>query len=285
MEISFIGLGAMGYPMALNLSKKSNHKIFVFNRTKSKTESLYKENTNINPVYNIVDALKNKKVIIFCVSNEDVVEKIIKENIEKISPKTIIIDHTTTSSTFPVEINNFLSNKQIDFLDCPVTGGEIGAIKGTLATMVGGKKKIFDEVENIIACYSTKSVFIGKSGHGQSAKMINQICVIGAILGLSEGIKLGKSLNVNLEKVFSIINEGAASSWQMKNRALTMVDRKYDFGFAIDLIIKDLNICISQANKNKISLEYTNKILDLYKKLSEKGFNKSDSSALIEGIL
>ena len=230
---------------------------------------------------------KNKfNGLITCLKDDSsIVEVLIKNNfIGLLKSNAFVIDHSTTSLQL---IQNISSNKKfisnnISFFDAPVSGGEVGAINGTLSIMYGGPNKKISIIESIMQSYSNKITKIGPSGNGQLTKMVNQLCIAGLLQGLSEGVALGKSSNLNMTKVLEAISGGAAQSWQMDNRFKSMVDNKFDFGFAVDLMIKDLKIALEQANLNNLDLKTTKSVLKNYKKLSHDKNGDLDTSSLVK---
>ena len=195
---------------------------------------------------------------------------------------TIFVDHTTASANIARELASISKNYSIAFLDAPVSGGEAGAINGALTVMVGGNEKVFNKAKPYIDSFSQAVTLMGDTGAGQLTKMVNQICIAGLLQGLSEGIKFGMLSGLDIPKVVEVISKGAAGSWQMQNRAETMSKGEFDFGFAIELMHKDLQICINESKKNNANLPITKTINDFYKKLIDKGYNRNDTSSLIK---
>lgn len=275
----------MGYPMAGHLSKTKDIDLFVFNRTIKTTKNWlnqYKGNYyNPNELLNIkfdglITCLKDDAAILEILINQNLVSTLKKNS--------FIIDHSTTSLDLIQKISSnqaVIANK-ISFFDSPVSGGEAGAINGSLSVMFGGPFKKINTIKKLMNAYASSIVHIGPSGHGQLTKMINQLCIAGIIQGLSEGIILGKSSKLNMDKVFTAISNGAAQSWQMDNRFKTMIENRFDFGFAVDLMIKDLKIAINHAKKNHLELEISKNVLKKYKKLSSKNMGNLDTSSLIK---
>ncbi len=275
----------MGFHMSSHLSKYLNGQLFIYNRSIKKSHKWIKQNKG-NLVSNLDDIdFKFHGAFICAKDDKAVLDLVIKNNlINHLDSKSFIVDHSTTSLDLIKSIKENLQFKkqQIDFFDAPVSGGEIGAINGTLSVMVGGNKSKFKSPKELIQSYASNISFIGKNGHGQIAKMINQITIAGVIDGLSEGIILGKKSEVNMNKVLEAISNGAAQSWQMDNRAKTMLKDKYDFGFAIDLMIKDLKIALNHAKNKKLNLKTTKSVLKEYINLSKNGSGDLDTSALIK---
>ena len=271
--------------MSGHLSKDPNIDLYVFNRSNRVTKKWLKEFNGLE--FNLFKDTKNKfNGLITCLKDDSsIVEVLIKNNfIGLLKPNAFVIDHSTTSLQL---IQNISSNKKfissnISFFDAPVSGGEVGAINGTLSIMYGGPNKKISIIESIMQSYSNKITKIGPSGHGQLTKMVNQLCIAGLLQGLSEGVALGKSSNLNMTKVLEAISGGAAQSWQMDNRFKSMVDNKFDFGFAVDLMIKDLKIALEQANLNNLDLKTTKSVLKNYKKLSHDKNGDLDTSSLVK---
>ncbi|SVE13416.1 uncharacterized protein METZ01_LOCUS466270, partial [marine metagenome] len=232
-NVSFIGLGIMGYPMAGHISK-GGHNVTVFNRTKSKAEKWIKEHKG-KLAETPKDAVKDSDFIFTCVGNDnDLREVTLGENglFKSAKKNCIYIDNTTASAEIAKELYKTAKVKGFDFLDAPVSGGQAGAENGTLTVMIGGDSKPYKKAEPVINCYSKKMKLLGSSGSGQLAKMVNQICIAGIVQGLSEAINFGINAKLNMKEVIEVISKGAAQSWQMENRYKTMIDDKFDFGFA-----------------------------------------------------
>ncbi len=281
-KVSFIGLGVMGYPMAGYISK-AGHNVTVYNRTKSKAEKWvkkYKGKIADTPE----DAAKDADFIFSCVGNDDDLREVSlgkKGIFNKIKKNSIYIDNTTASAKVARELYSKAKNNGCGFLDAPVSGGQAGAEKGTLTVMVGGDQNDYNKAKDIIGCYSKKVQLLGKSGSGQLAKMVNQICIAGLVQGLSEGINFGINAGLKMEDVIDVISKGAAQSWQMENRFKTMIDDKFEFGFAVDWMRKDLKIALEEAKKNKSPLPITEIIDSYYAEVQKMGGNRWDTSSLI----
>ena len=257
-NVSFIGLGVMGYPMAGYISK-AGHNVTVFNRTKSKAEKWLKTYSG-KMAETPSEAAKDSDFIFTCVGNDNDLKEVTfgKNGIFKsIKKGSIYIDNTTASATIAKEIYNHAKKNNFGFLDAPVSGGQAGAENGALTVMIGGEQGSFDKAKHVIDCYSKKVKLLGPSGSGQLAKMVNQICIAGLVQGLSEAINFGLNAGLNMENVIEVISKGAAQSWQMENRYKTMIDDKFDFGFAVDWMRKDLKIAIDEAKKNNSLLPVT----------------------------
>ena len=281
-NVAFIGLGVMGYPMAGYISK-AGHNVTVFNRTKSKAEKWideYKGKMAETPA----EAAKDAEYIFTCVGNDnDLREVSMGENGLYNSAKkgSVYIDNSTVSAEICRELYKAAKDKGFDFLDAPISGGQPGAESGKLTVMVGGDEKIFSKAKPIIDCYSQKVNLIGPSGSGQLTKMMNQMCIAGAVQGLSEAINFGINAGLDMDKVMDTISKGAAQSWQMENRYRSMTDNKFDFGFAVDWMRKDLAIVIEEAKRNGSPIPVTEIVDGYYAKVQEMGGNRWDNSSLI----
>ena len=280
--VAFVGLGTMGYPMAGHL-QKAGHEVCVFNRTKAKAEAWQKEfqgKTADTPK----DAASGARFVFLCVGNDDDVRSVVYgENgvLAGMAPGSILVDHTTTSAVLAREIAEKCAEKGVSFVDAPVTGGESGAKQGSLSVLCGGDDLTVNLIRPIVAAYASSITKIGPVGHGQLAKMVNQICIAGCVQGLAEALAFGQRSGINMEKVLSAIGSGAASSWQMNNRGMTMLEGKFDFGFAVDWMRKDLGIVLDEASRNGTSLPITSKVDEFYSKVQEIGGGRLDTSSLI----
>ena len=281
-NVAFIGLGVMGFPMAGYISK-AGHNVTVFNRTKSKAEkwvSEYKGKMANTPA----EAAEGADFIFTCVGNDnDLKEVSLGENgLFKTAKKgSVYVDNSTVSAEISRELYAAAKDKGFNFLDAPISGGQAGAEGGILTVMVGGDEDVFKKAEPVIDCYSRKVKLIGKSGSGQLTKMMNQMCIAGAVQGLSEAINFGINAGLDMDIVMETISKGAAQSWQMENRYRTMTDDVFDYGFAVDWMRKDLAIVIEEAKKNGSPVPITELIDGYYAKVQEMGGNRWDSSSLI----
>ena len=282
-KVAFIGLGVMGYPMAGYISK-AGHNVTVFNRTKSKAEKWiaeYKGKMANTPA----EATKDAEYIFTCVGNDnDLREVTFGDNgaFKTIKKGAVYIDNTTASATIAREIYEYAKKNEFGALDAPVSGGQAGAENGALTVMIGGDQTDFDKAKDKIDCYSKKMKLLGKAGSGQLAKMVNQICIAGLVQGLSEGINFGMKAGLNMEDVIEVISKGAAQSWQMENRYKTMIEDKFDFGFAVDWMRKDLKIAMEEAKRNNSPLPITKIIDEYYGEIQKMGGNRWDTSSLIK---
>jgi len=284
-NVSFIGLGVMGYPMAGYISK-AGHNVTVYNRTSSKADkwiSEYKGNKANTPA----DAAAKADFVFTCVGNDiDLKEVTFGENgiFKTIKKGAIYIDNTTASATIAREIYDYSIKNGFGFLDAPVSGGQAGAENGALTVMIGGDQESFDKAKDVIDCYSKKMKLLGKAGNGQLAKMVNQICIGGLVQALSEGINFGLKAGLNMEDVIEVISKGAAQSWQMENRYKTMIDDKFEFGFAVDWMRKDLKIALDEAKNNNSLLPITEIVDQYYGDVQKLGGNRWDTSSLIKRL-
>jgi 3-hydroxyisobutyrate dehydrogenase-like beta-hydroxyacid dehydrogenase len=282
MKVSFIGLGAMGFPMAGHLAS-AGHDVTVYNRTSSKSQqwqSRFNGKSENTPKL----ASTNAQVVLLCVGNDnDVKDVVFGESgvLMGMNEGSILIDHTTTSAELARELAQACAEKNIAFLDAPVSGGQAGAENGKLTVMLGGKSSEYDAVVPLLECFSQKHQLMGPVGSGQLTKMVNQICIAGIVQGLSEALSFAQNANLEVDKVIEVISKGAAQSWQMENRWSTMLKGEFDFGFAVDWMRKDLNIVLNEANRNKSSLPLTALVDQFYAQVQNNGGNRFDTSSLI----
>ncbi len=282
-KVSFIGLGVMGYPMAGYISK-AGHSVTVYNRTKSKAEKWIKE-YNGNFAETPKDAAKDCDFIFTCVGNDDDLREVtLGPNglFHSAKKNSIYIDNTTASAEIAKELYEESKKKGFYFLDAPISGGQAGAEKGALTVMVGGDNESFKKAEPIIDCYSKKIKLLGPAGSGQLCKMVNQICIAGVVQGLSEAINFGLNAGLNMYDVIEVISKGAAQSWQMENRYKTMIEDKFDHGFAVDWMRKDLKIAMDEAKKNSSPLPITKIVDKYYEEVQKMGGQRWDTSSLIK---
>ena len=281
-KVSFIGLGVMGYPMAGFISK-AGHDVTVFNRTKAKAEkwvSEYKGKAADTPA----EAAKDCDFIFTCVGNDDDLREVSigKNGLYNTAKKgAVYVDNTTASALVARELYKAAKDKGFDFLDGPVSCGQAGAESGKLTVMLGGDEAAFKKAEPIIACYSQKAKLLGGPGSGQLTKMMNQMCIAGTVQGLAEALNFGINAGLNIDDVVETISKGAAQSWQMDNRSKTMVIDKFDYGFAVDWMRKDLKIAMEEAKRNGSPVPITTMIDGYYAEVQKMGGNRWDSSSLI----
>jgi 3-hydroxyisobutyrate dehydrogenase len=282
-KTAFLGLGVMGYPMAAHLKNKGGHEVTVYNRTAAKAEKWVAEHgpsSSATPA----KAAGGKDFVFACVGNDDDLRAVaLGENgaFAGMSAGSIFIDHTTASAEVARELAETAAAKGIHFLDAPVSGGQAGAENGVLTVMIGGEQSVYDRAKPVIECYARMTGLMGPVGSGQLTKMVNQICIAGLVQGLAEGVHFGKRAGLNIEKVVEVISKGAAGSWQMENRHKTMNIGKFDFGFAIDWMRKDLGICLEEARRNGAKLPVTALVDQFYGDVQAMGGNRWDTSSLL----
>ena len=281
----FIGLGVMGSPIAGHI-KKAGYEVTVFNRSEKKAtawQKLYGGEIANSPA----ELAENCDMVFLCVGNDEDVEEVITGKggvLESISPGGIIIDHTTTSAVLAKKIAIKSLEKEIFFIEAPVSGGEAGAKLGTLTVMAGGDKEAFERSQKIIQLYSKYSKRMGDSGTGQLTKMVNQICIAGLIQGLAEGMHFSEQAGLDTEEVIDVISKGAAQSWQMVNRWETMLEDNYNHGFAVDWMRKDLTFALEEALVNGTKLEITKLVDSFYSDLQHQGGGRWDTSSLFKRL-
>jgi 3-hydroxyisobutyrate dehydrogenase len=282
-KVSFIGLGVMGYPMAGYISK-AGHDVTVYNRTNAKAEKWVKEYKG-KLAETPAEAAKDCTFVFTGVGNDKDLEEVTigKQGIyNSIKKDAIHIDNTTASAIIAKKLYASAKAHGWGFLDAPISGGQAGAEGGALTVMVGGDQKDYDKAETIIDCYSKKVKLMGPAGSGQLTKMVNQICIAGLVQGLSEAINFGMNAGLNMHDVIEVISKGAAQSWQMENRHKTMIEGKFDYGFAVDWMRKDLKIAMDEAKKNNSPLPITKIIDEYYAEVQKMGGQRWDTSSLIK---
>ena len=282
-RVSFIGLGVMGYPMAGHISK-AGHDVTVFNRTTAKAEKWTKEYKG-KFAKSPMEAVKDSDFIFSCVGNDnDLKEVTLGDNglFKSAKKNSVYIDNTTASAEIARELYKKAKESGFQFLDAPVSGGQAGAENGALTVMIGGDEDAFKKASPVIDSYSKKMKLLGPAGNGQLAKMVNQICIAGVVQGLSEAINFGLNAKLKMEDVIETISKGAAQSWQMENRYKTMIDDKFDYGFAVDWMRKDLKIAMDEAKRNNSPLPITKLIDEYYGEVQKMGGNRWDTSSLIK---
>jgi len=284
-NIAFIGLGVMGYPMAGYISK-AGHDVTVFNRTSTKADKWVAEFKG-SKADTPAKAAGSADFIFTCVGNDnDLKEVTFGDNgiFKTIKEGAIYVDNTTASATIARKIYDHSLKNKFGFLDAPVSGGQAGAENGALTVMIGGDQSNFDKAKDIINCYSKKMKLLGGAGNGQLAKMVNQICIAGLVQGLSEAINFGVKSGLNMEDVIEVISKGAAQSWQMENRYKTMLEDKFEHGFAVDWMRKDLKIAMEEAKNNGSLLPVTEIVDKYYSEVQGMGGNRWDTSSLIRRL-
>ncbi len=280
---AFVGLGVMGYPMAGHL-QVAGHPTTVYNRTDAKVDAWVEEHGGVG-ADTPAAAATGADVVMVCVGNDDDLRSVVFGEsgvLAGMSEGTTLVDHTTASAAVAREIAETASARGVGFVDAPVSGGQAGAENGQLSIMCGGAPEVFAAVEPVIDAYARATVLVGPVGHGQLTKMVNQICIGGLIQGLSEALDFGRRAGLDQEKVLEAISQGASGSWQMDNRARTMLDRRFDYGFAIDWMRKDFGIVFDEAERIGATLPVTAMVDQFYARLQRLGHGRSDTSTLIE---
>ena len=278
MKVAFIGLGVMGFPMAGHLAK-AGHRVAVFNRTAAKAH-LWAETHGGEAAFTVAAAAQGRELVALCVGNDDDVRQVVPQILETLDPGGIIVDHTTTSAKVAREMAALAANTGRFFVDAPVSGGQAGAENGKLSVMAGGDQAAFDRAKPVLEAYSKAVMRIGDAGAGQLAKMANQICIAGVVQGLAEAVHFCKQADVDPALVYQAISQGAAQSWQMDNRWATMVDGKFEFGFAVDWMRKDLGLVLDAARANGARLEMTALVDQFYAEVQSMGGRRWDTSSL-----
>jgi len=282
-SVAFLGLGVMGYPMAAHLKNKGGHDVTVYNRTTAKAQKWIAEHGGAF-AKTPAEAAKDKDFVFTCVGNDDDLRSVTTgpDGCFKVMKKgAIYIDNTTASAEVARELADAAEAGGFAALDAPVSGGQAGAENGVLTVMVGGDEAVFAKAKPVIDAYARMVGLMGPAGAGQLTKMINQICIAGLVQGLAEGMHFGRKAGLDLEKVVEVISKGAAGSWQMENRHKTMIAEKYDFGFAVDWMRKDLGICLEEADRNGAKLPVTALVDQFYKEVQQIGGKRWDTSSLL----
>lgn len=282
VKAAFIGLGVMGFPMAGHL-QRAGHDVTVYNRTTAKARNWAKTHGG-KWAPTPAEAAKGADIVCACVGNDNDLRSVVygeKGILAGMRPGAIFVDHTTASATVAREIEAEAKKQNFGFLDAPVSGGQAGAENGQLTIMVGGEAATFAKAEPVISAYAKAVTLQGPAGAGQLTKMVNQICIAGLVQGLSEGLAFAEMAGLDAAKVVEVISKGAAQSWQMNNRAKTMLADKFDFGFAVDWMRKDLGICLDEASKNGALLPLTGVVNQFYGRIQSLGGGRFDTSSLI----
>jgi 3-hydroxyisobutyrate dehydrogenase len=281
-KVAFLGLGVMGYPMARHLKTKG-HDVTVYNRTTAKAEKWASENGG-RAAKTPQEAAKSQEIVFSCVGNDDDLRQVTigpDGAFHGVERGAVFVDHTTASAEVARELDGMAREKGFGFIDAPVSGGQAGAENGALTVMCGGEPDIYARAEPVIMSYARAARLLGPVGSGQLTKMINQICIAGLVQALSEGIHFGKRAGLDIEAVLDVISKGAAQSWQMENRGKTMNQGKFDFGFAVDWMRKDLAICLAEARRNGARLPVTALVDQFYAEVQTMGGKRWDTSSLI----
>jgi 3-hydroxyisobutyrate dehydrogenase len=282
-KVAFLGLGVMGYPMAGHLVKKGGHEVTVYNRTTAKAEQWAKEHGG-KVAKTPKEAATGQDFVMCCVGNDDDLRSVTTGAdgaFAAMGKGKIFVDHTTASAEVARELNAAAQKAGFGFVDAPVSGGQAGAQNGVLTVMCGGDADTYGKAEPVIAAYARMCKLLGPAGAGQLTKMVNQICIAGLVQGLSEGVHFAKKAGLDVEAVIETISKGAAQSWQMENRYKTMNTGKYDFGFAVDWMRKDLSICIAEARRNGANLPVAALVDQFYAEVQKMGGGRWDTSSLL----
>ena len=282
-KVAFLGLGVMGYPMAGHLVAKGGHEVTVFNRTPAKAKA-WAEKFGGKTAATPKAAAEGQDFVMCCVGNDNELREVTLGNdgaFKAMGKGTTFVDHTTASAEIARELYEASKKGGFKFIDAPVSGGQAGAENGVLTVMCGGDEDAFNGAKPVIDSYARACNLMGAPGAGQLAKMVNQICIAGLVQGLAEGIHFAKKAGLDIEKLIATISKGAAQSWQMENRYKTMMAGKYDFGFAVDWIRKDLSICLDEARKNGANLPVAALVDQFYAEIQKMGGKRWDTSSLL----
>ena len=281
-KVAFLGLGVMGYHMAGHLAK-AGHEVTVYNRTESKAERWTGEFAGTRAA-TPVEAAAGAEIVFACVGNDDDVRSVTLGTdgaFDGMSSGTVFVDHTTASADVARELAAVATERGLAFMDAPVSGGEAGAVNGVLTVMVGGEPAVFGRCKEVIDAYARAVTLLGPVGSGQLTKMANQICIAGVVQGLSEALNLAQRSGLDAKLVLDVISKGAAQSWQMENRGSTMVEDEFDFGFAVDWMRKDLDICLAQGHRVGALLPLTALVNEFYARVQARGGGRWDTSSLM----
>ncbi|MDN4591109.1 oxidoreductase [Xenophilus aerolatus] len=284
-RVAFLGLGVMGYPMAAHLAK-AGHTVTVYNRTPAKSAAWVQELGGAPHAAAATprEAAAGAEIVFCCVGNDDDLRSVVlgaDGALTGMQPGTVFVDHTTASADVARELSKAASLEGKQFIDAPVSGGQAGAQNGVLTVMCGGDAAAFAQVQPVIDAFARAVTLLGESGAGQLAKMVNQICIAGLVQGLSEAIAFGQRAGLDMEQVLAVISKGAAQSWQMENRGKTMIAGKFDYGFAVDWMRKDLGLVLDEAKRNGARLPVTALVDQFYADVQQAGGSRWDTSSLI----
>ena len=279
MKVSFLGLGVMGYPMAGHL-KRAGHEVTVFNRTLTKADKWVREHGG-KEAASPAEAVTGAEIVFACLGDDPDVAEIVQKCAGAMAKGAIFVDHTTASAEVARELHAAAAKIGVAFIDAPVSGGQAGAENGVLTVMCGGEAEPYAKAEPVIAHFARACRLMGPSGAGQLTKMVNQICIAGLVQGLAEGLHFAQKAGLDGEAVVAVISKGAAQSWQMENRFKTMLDGKFDFGFAVDWMRKDLSICLGEARRNGAHLPVAALVDQFYSEVQKMGGARWDTSSLI----
>jgi 3-hydroxyisobutyrate dehydrogenase len=282
-KVAFVGLGVMGFPMAGHLKAKGGHDVTVYNRTAAKADKWVSQHGG-KSAPTPKQAAAGQDFVMACVGNDNDLREVMLGSdgvFAGVGEGAIVVDHTTASAEIARELHAEAKRRGFDFIDAPVSGGQAGAENGVLTVMCGGDAAPFAKAEKVIAAYARACNLMGASGSGQLAKMVNQICIAGVVQGLAEGLHFAQQAGLDIEKLIATIAKGAAQSWQMENRYKTMAAGKFDFGFAVDWMRKDLGICFAEARRNGAHLPVTALVDQFYSEVQKMGGKRWDTSSLI----
>jgi 3-hydroxyisobutyrate dehydrogenase len=285
-KTAFLGLGVMGHPMAGHLAR-AGHEVCVFNRTAAKAQAWAKEyGGRFAPTPR--EAVAGADFVFCCVGNDDDLRSVVlgeQGGLAGTKPGAIFVDHTTASAAVARELYEAAQARKVQFVDAPVSGGQAGAVNGMLTVMCGGDQAPFDAMKPVAMAFSRAVTLVGPSGAGQLAKMVNQVCIAGLVQGLSEGIAFGQKAGLDMKLVLEVIGKGAAQSWQMDNRGSTMIEGKFDFGFAVDWMRKDLGLVLDEARRTGARLPVTALVDQFYRDVQVMGGSRWDTSSLIKRLV
>ena len=283
-RVAFVGLGAMGAPMAGHLAT-AGHQVTVYNRTRSKADSWVREHDNASAP-TPADAADGAELVMLCVGNDDDVRAVVHGDdgvLAAMAAGTVLVDHTTTSAVLARELAAACAERGVGFVDAPVSGGQAGAENGRLTVMCGADSDaVFETARAVVAAYAQKCELLGPAGSGQLTKMVNQLCIAGIVQGLAEAVDFAQRAGLDTAQVFDVIGKGAAQSWQMDNRTATMVAGEFDFGFAVEWMRKDLGFCLDEAARIGARLPVAALVDQFYAQVEQRGGRRWDTSSLVQ---
>ena len=285
MRVAFVGLGVMGFPMAGHLAR-AGHEVTIYNRTASRADAWLAKYDG-KRAQSPGEAAAASEITFCCVGNDDDVRAVVLGDDGVLGGSrsgSVVVDHTTASAKIAREVFEAAGAREVGFLDAPLSGGQAGAENGKLTIMVGGEREVYDRALPLMAAYAKACTLIGGPGSGQLAKMVNQVCIAGVLQGLSEALHFAKRANLDIAAVIGAISKGAAQSWQMENRWQTMVDDRFEFGFAVEWMRKDLGIALEEAERNGATLELTRLVDRWYAEVEQMGGRRWDTSSLIRRL-
>ncbi|EKF74813.1 3-hydroxyisobutyrate dehydrogenase [Alcanivorax hongdengensis A-11-3] len=285
-RVAFIGLGTMGYPMAGHLAR-AGLTVTVYNRTTNRAQQWLADFPG-QQAATPQEAAHDADLVCLCVGNDDDLRQVTlgdRGALQSLKPGAVLVDHTTASAAMARELAQACKDRGSHFIDAPVSGGQQGAENGQLSIMCGGEEAVFERINPVLAHYGKAISLMGPAGSGQLAKMVNQICVAGLVEALAEGVAFAENAGLDAQKVFAVISQGAAGSWQMVNRHQSMLDDHYDHGFAVDWMRKDLDICLAEAVRNGTPLPVTRQVNDFYREIQAMGGGRWDTSSLLRRLL